>query len=45
MKSNNKVIRGKTIDNLLRKSCALLPYAIRTLTEFLYIKKVIEQKC
>ena len=29
MKSNNKVTRGKTIDNLFCKSWDLLPYAIR----------------
>ena len=44
MKSNNKIIRGKIIDKLFRKSWALVLYAIRTLTEFLDIRRIIEPK-
>ena len=44
MKSNNKVNRGETIANLFRKSWALLPYAIRTLTEFLDKIQIFEPK-
>ena len=43
MKSNNKVITGKIFDNLLRISWALLLFAIKTLTEFLDIKQIIDQ--
>ena len=44
MKSNNKIITGKNFDNLLRLSWALLLFAIRTLTDFLDIKQIIELK-
>ena len=46
MKRNNKVFRGKTIDNMFRKNCSneLLPNALRTLTEFLDMRKIIEPK-
>ena len=44
MKSNNKVITDKVFDNLLRIKWALLLFAIKTLTEFLDIKQIIEPK-